>query len=276
MTSLAAAVGVDSRGPSSLYIITDSRITWGSPSERWDWGRKTFRSPSSPDVFGYCGDAYFVPLALAQVFELAALGVINLGNLSAVERHLVIFDLLKRSISASATSHIDDVSVFHGTRDGELMPSRFLLWRMHFDKTTRAWRDEELVLNETESYFAHIDGSGASHVKKFADRWVGSSAAGTSRAAMHSFTQSLRSGEDQFSGGAPQLVGLWRKGHARQFGFSWNGKPYMAGMEVPPTADFTQVDWFNHLFERCDGRTGSKLAEASSHRASLIPRKKSS
>ncbi len=97
MTSLAAAVGVDSRGPASLYIITDSRITWTKPSERWDWGRKTFRSLSSPDIFGYCGDAYFVPIALGQILDLIALDVVRLSGLPADERHLIIFTLAGRN-----------------------------------------------------------------------------------------------------------------------------------------------------------------------------------
>jgi hypothetical protein len=213
-------------------------------------------------------------MALAQILDLVALNVISLRNLTATERHLIIVDLLTRSIAASSTQHIADVSLFHGARDGEFMESRFRLWRMRFNRITRTWTDEELVLTETESYFVHLDGTGASHVKRFASTLENSSSAGTSRAAMYAFTQSLHSGVDPFSGGAPQLVGLWRKGLARQFGFCWNGNPYVAGMQVPATIDFAQLDWFNHLFERCDGRTGSKLAGAQSHRASLAPRKK--
>jgi hypothetical protein len=272
MTSLAAAVAVDSRGPSALYVITDSRITWGSASERWDWGRKTFASSTSPDIFGYCGDAYFTPMALSQVLDLTALNVIRLSQISADERHSNFLELLKNAIAASATQHMEDITVFHGSRDGEFMESRFRLWRTHMERASRVWKDEELQLTESASYLALLDGSGASHVERYALAGSASKAAGTSRAAMYSFTKSLRSGADPFSGGAPQLVGLWRKGLARQFGFCWNGQSYIAGMQVPSTADHSKVDWFNHLFERCDGRTGSKLPKAKSHRASLAPR----
>jgi hypothetical protein len=276
MTSLAAALAIDARGPAALYMIADSRISWEDVNKRtivgrWDWGRKTFRSPSSPDIFGYCGDAYFVPVILSQIVDLVALNVIRLDGLSADRRHQVVFDCLERAI-AESPEFAGDVSVFHGARDNEFMSSKFRLWRMRFDKNSRKWCDEELALNDTESYFAHLDGTGASHVQRVQSQSLG--APGTSRAAIFAFTQSLRSGTDPYSGGAPQLVGIWRRGTARQFGFCWNGRPYICGLQVPLAADFTQVDWFNHLFERCDGKTGSKLKGATSHRASLNPRKR--
>jgi hypothetical protein len=272
MTSLAAAMAVDSRGPSALYIITDSRITWVVASEHWDRGRKTFTSPTSPDIFGYCGDAYFIPMALSQALDLAWLSVIRLNPMSSEERHSTFFELLKDAIGASATRHMQDITVFHGSRDGEFMGCRFRLWRTHMDRVTKIWQDEELPLTENASYVAYLDGTGASHLQRYVSAGSASRAAGTSRAAVYAFTQSLRSGADPFSGGAPQLVGLWRNGSARQFGFCWNGRSYIAGMEVPSSADHSKVDWFNHLFERCDGKTGSKLPRAKSHRASLAPR----
>jgi hypothetical protein len=104
MTSLAAAIACDSRGPSALYLITDSRITWVQPTERWDVGRKTFASLVSADVFGYCGDAYFMPIALGQVLSLVASGVVDTTTASAEERHTAVLDLLKNSLGKSLQS----------------------------------------------------------------------------------------------------------------------------------------------------------------------------
>jgi hypothetical protein len=68
MTTLISWVGVDSRSASSVYIASDSRISWGS-SNCWDTGRKVFASKIRPDVFGYCGDVLFPTQVLGQLIE---------------------------------------------------------------------------------------------------------------------------------------------------------------------------------------------------------------
>jgi hypothetical protein len=165
----------------------------------------------------------------------------------------------------------DDATFFHGSRDGELMTSRFRLWRSHYDQKSKRWTDEELQLAYGASYLAHIDGTGATQVRREDATMAKSKARGTSRAAMHAFFQALHSKADPFTGGPPQLVGLWRKGLSQQFGIWWYGKSYVGGMEVPMIGQDAKVNWFNHLFERCDGK-GKKLRDANSHRASLKPR----
>jgi hypothetical protein len=269
MTSLAAMVARDSRGPSSLYLMTDSRITWGESSQHWDAGRKTFASPVGADIFGYCGDAYFMPMTLGQVISIAAAKILDLSSPEADMRHQLILSLLTPSLSMIKTKHVLPMTLFHGARDSELMTSRFRLWRSQFDPKTMSWSDEELVV-EDRSYLAAINGSGKTHVESYERKVAKTSAAGTSRAAVHAFCSSLRSSADPFSGGAPQLVGLWRKGPARQFGFFWNGKSFVGGMQVTSDLDRESMDWFNHLFERCDGRTGQRLAGSSSHRSTRL------
>lgn len=268
MTSLAVAIARDSRGPSALYIITDSRITWRTPAERWDAGRKTFASHVGPDIFGYCGDAYFLPMALGQVLSMSTHGVVNFDSYPAEKRHELVLSLLARSISMIATRFALPMTLFHGARDGEFMASKFRLWRSEIRPTSLTWSDTELEVRD-QSYLAVLDGTGASHVRTYEGKMQSTPAAGTSRAAIHAFCQSLHSGNDPYSGGAPQLVGLWRKGPAKQFGFCWHGKYFIAGMEVPDSIEREKIVWFNNLFERCDGRTGRRIVGSASHRSSL-------
>ena len=61
MTSLLAWVGVDSRHLSSIYLASDSRISWGDVAN-WDFGRKLFASTKYPEIIGYVGDVLFPSL----------------------------------------------------------------------------------------------------------------------------------------------------------------------------------------------------------------------
>ena len=52
MTMLASWVGIDTHGPASAYIISDSRISWNE-QENFDHGKKVFASKNYPELFGY-------------------------------------------------------------------------------------------------------------------------------------------------------------------------------------------------------------------------------
>ena len=173
--------------------------------------------------------------------------------------------IFRASIRQQAFTPISSFSVFHGTRDGELMSSRFRLWQTSYKVATQRWTDKEHDLSQNHSCLAHLDGTGKNVIEKRRNDWVQTSAKSTSRAAIWAFCDALGSGEDQFSGGAPQLVGLWRKEPAQNFGFLWNGRRYLSGLEVARNSSWDAVHWFNHLFERCDGRTGNRLKSAQRH-----------
>lgn len=265
MTSLAVALSIDSRGPCAMYIVTDSRFTWGTKSKRWDAGQKTFSPVNYPDVFGFCGNAYFPPLALRQMIDLVNAGIIFRPSETAEYRHQRAIDVIRSAIENRSHAPISNFSIFHGARDGEFMTSKFRAWKTQYASKTGEWTDQELDLSNGQSYLAHIDGSGATTVSRYADRWRRTSAEGTTRAAIGAFCDALYSESDEFTGGPPQLVGIWRKGVARQFGFIWCGKRYLCGVEVPSDAQFDSVDWFNQRFERFDGEKIKRLEDAQRH-----------
>src|SRR5258705_12262992 len=67
MTSIVAWAGVDSRRVGTIYIASDSRISWGR--YQWDQGRKVFACRKAPHIFGYWGDVLFPALALPVLVE---------------------------------------------------------------------------------------------------------------------------------------------------------------------------------------------------------------
>lgn len=268
MTSLAVTLSVDSRGPAALYIVTDSRITWGSNLKRWDAGQKTFVSARTPDVFGFCGDAFFPPAMLRQIIDQVNVGLLLTEDAGSHERHSTVAAALESAMSIAVDVDVTPFAVFHGTRENEQMKSRFRLFRTEYSKTA-GWIDSELDLDSDRSYLAHLDGSGKRVIEIRRKDWIGTTAEGTSRAAVWAFCDALQSGRDLLSGGPPQLVGIWRTGPGRAFGFLWHGKPFFSGLEVGDLADFASVQWFNHLFERCDAATGRRRPGAQRQRKPL-------
>lgn len=265
MTSLAASLSVDQRGPCALYIITDSRITWGKTSaQRWDAGQKAFASRTTPDVFGYCGDAFFPPVVIRQILEQVESGLI-LGRCDDADtRHSRMAGMMQATVATQVATPIEKFSVFHGARDGGGMQSRFRLWQISYSAATQRWVDKEYDIIGDRSYLVHIDGTGRNMIENSARTWDGTGAEGTSRAAVWSFCEALDRGADPFSGGAPQIVGIWRKGVGHNFGMIWKGKRFLSGLEVKEEAAWDRVDWFNDRFERCSGETGVLLDRAQS------------
>ena len=85
MTTLIAWVGVDQRGPSSLYLASDSRFTW-LEGITWDSGCKIFASRTHPALLGYCGDVVFSSISIAQALELIDSDLLFPADASAVEK----------------------------------------------------------------------------------------------------------------------------------------------------------------------------------------------
>jgi hypothetical protein len=266
MTSLAVSLSVDARGPCALYIITDSRTTWGNSTHHWDSGQKTFASRRFPDVFGYCGDAFFPPMTPRQTIEQLDVGLVCSDGAKAEERQGAFFRILEVAMkTVTGSPPILPFVVYHGAREGQGLTASFRLWQMHYTGPPANWSTVECAIAAEHSYLVQLDGSGGKFISSREAEWKKSSVGGTSRSAIWAFCEALRSGKDPFSGGSPQLVGLWRIGAGRNFGFLWNGKPYLAGLEVVGNIKTETVHWFNHLFERCDASTGSRLKFAQKH-----------
>ncbi|MGR9268170.1 hypothetical protein [Rhizobium leguminosarum] len=264
MTSLAAAISIDSRGPCALYIVSDSRITWRGLGGHWDVGQKTFASRTTPHIFGFCGNAAFPPAALRQVIELLDMGVLDDCESSEVA-HARFIDIFNSNLSAATNKFFDGFSILHGSREGAGMKCKFRLWKTDYFHSTDKLYDQEVQIEQLRSCFIRIDGSGRSIVQDRFEMWNLSEFAGTTRAAMWSFCEALSSGKDNASGGAPQLVGLKRVGPSERLGMIWAGKRYVSGMEVLESDNVDRLNWFNEAFERCSGKTGTRLEKASIH-----------
>ena len=105
MTSLAAWVGVDGRGTSSLYFVSDSRLTWAPAGLEWSLGRKLFASKTTTDIFGYCGDVLFPSLVLGQLESLLNASVLFVGGEAPYDRHELFVRMIQKSLESYPTGN---------------------------------------------------------------------------------------------------------------------------------------------------------------------------
>ena len=107
-------------------------------------------------------------------------------------------------------------------------------------------------------------GSGAKEFNKNLKRYQDGPNRGTSRSVFHCFCDTLFNIKDKQCGGAPQLVGVYRKpgSPAIAYGIIVDKKRYFLGAPIDKNVDFEGVEWRNDLFELCDGKTMKRLSHA--------------
>ena len=263
MTSFVAWIGVDSRGPASVYLASDSRISWGQ-NLVWDYARKLFASQRNPELLGYVGDVLFPSLVLGQLTSAIDLGSLLDGAASPTEKWTRIQSCIKQSFSAFPSSERRTFTVVYATRELEGMNSKFYVRTLSWG-IEESWAEAAIPI-PSASGLLHVLGSGAGSILRWQQRWDSSSQGRTSRAVFSAFCDALQSGEDPLTGGAPQLVGLYRQGPGRALGVVYESKPFLFGLHADPFRGSADLEWRDGLFERCDP-TGQVLAEAQRHHA---------
>src|SRR5689334_18933450 len=118
MTLLTSWVGVDTHGIASIYIASDSRITWTN-SVTFDFGRKVFAFNNYPDILGYCGDVLFPSIVLGQIVEMADNGLLFDENYNCKQKFEAIKEKLIQIFHKYPYEQvaIDSLQIIHASRD---------------------------------------------------------------------------------------------------------------------------------------------------------------
>ncbi|MGK0270061.1 MAG: hypothetical protein ACI88H_000696 [Cocleimonas sp.] len=256
MTSLIAWVGVDARAPASVYLASDSRLSWSKISN-WDTGRKLFSSKNKPEILGYCGDVLFPSQKLGQIMEQIDNDLLISEEMSIEEKQLKLFESIKSSFGDLPIAQKRKFDVAYCTRVDDLMASEFGFCRFSWCPIT-GWAYNVIDLPKT-SQLIDVLGSGTNSVKRWYGKWKRSDVKGTSRSVFSAFCDSISSKEDPLTGGAPQLVGIYRKGASKTFGIIFNSCRYFLGDRVNDDLSLNHIEWRNELFERYDGEQLSLL-----------------
>lgn len=264
MTLLVSWIGVDTHGTASAYIAADSRVSWGDIAV-FDHGRKVFAFRHSPDILGFCGDVFFPTMVLSQITEIADRGLLFSPKSSCKER----FESIKEKLVHQFQKYprmidgitADILQVIHISRDPTnnlKFECRLIEWRRG-----KGWSGKDTAMPQ-ESGILFILGSGSNEFSTNYDRYRNGSDHGTSRCVFHCFCDTLFNIKDAKCGGAPQLVGIYRKPHssALTYGIINKKQRYFLGAGIDNNVDFTNVEWRNDLFELCDGKSMKRFAQA--------------
>lgn len=258
MTTQISWIGVDSRVPSSVYIATDSRISWGG-KDTWDAGQKVFCSISSPQIWGYSGDVLFPSQAIGQFVHALDNGAFKSEKFCASAAHAMFRDSLKNQFENFPARYRRNFSIIHCARINEGMKTRFAVWETSWVQGT-GWSDQQISTPKT-SDLIQVKGSGRGAFKGWNMKLKKSEVGSTSRAVFQAFTQSIRSEIDPLTAGPPQLVALRQRGSGLSHAMSWDNKVWLNGIEVILT-ESSGIECYNENFERCDLKTGIRLPNA--------------
>jgi hypothetical protein len=240
--------------PRAMYLASDSRITWGSDAHRWDAGRKVFAPINEPHLFGYCGDVVFPSLVLGQLIAAIDQGILFASDAGGDEKNRIILETIKESHLRRHNVQEQDFVIVHACRLNDWPSTRFGCWTIRYEASSAQWQCSELPVPATTGIVVAL-GSGANAARSHADRWAESDVGGTSRAIFSGFCDAVMSGNDQLTGGMPQISGLYTEGPPRPLGFVEGGQLFLHGLQLPSGGPMTNIEWRDRLFQRVNPTT---------------------
>lgn len=262
MTSLLSWASYASKNdavPSAIYIVSDSRITWGSSSRRWDAGRKLFSCRIEAHIFGYCGDVVFPSLVLAQITSAIDSGILFPDNADADQRHSLVFQSLQKSFERRHNARDESFSIVHALRMGEDDERAYHAWQVSYDAPKKEWLSAPIPIPRETGILAVL-GSGTKSVNKYVRLWRDSDVGNRSSAIFSAFCDALFSEEDPSSGGTPQIAALHRGSHGQIIGFIHDGIHYLHGLQIMPGGLLDRLRWRDRHFQTINPRTLKRAA----------------
>jgi len=175
------------------------------------------------------------------------------------DRFKRLSNLIMKSFSTLPSCVQNPFTILYCSRLNESLKSTFELYRLDWSHKN-GWKTSQPELPSHSDLILSL-GSGKESILASHLNWQKTEVKGTSRSVFSAFCDSLESGQDPLSGGAPQLVGIYRKGAARSFGIIFNDQKYLLGLPVE-NENLKSVEWRNHLFEESDPNTNQRQTNA--------------
>lgn len=273
MTLIVSWIGVDTHGPGSAYIVSDSRFSWFT-GQKFDYGKKVFASNRYPEIFGYSGDVLFPSTVLSQIIEMIDSNLLFDEEMTCDQKNQSVVQKLAHSFSKYPTDACSDIlSIIHISRDTIVNGyPEFYCYLLEWTSSS-GWKTSKIKIPD-KSEVLLVMGSGKNEFITNYSRYNSSVNTGTSRNVFHCFIDTLFNISDTNCGGPPQLVGIYRKPNssAQNYGIIFNDKRYFLGAETPYASYFDRIEWRNELFECCDGLT-KRILGIAAKQPDLLSRK---
>ena len=255
MTLLVAWTGIDSRSPASVYIATDSRISWGTKGD-FDFANKTFALKQFPAIIGYCGDSLASQMLISQA--IAVVDAISDYTGTYLEN---LVDLFVRVIARNYTNYPMNLSTGSFTvvvcgKATLKSAGDFECYRI--DSTFKATKKSKLSLPEQSGPIL-VAGSGKSDFEELYSTHQASDNPNksTSRDVFHAFYKSITAGKNPTVGPIPQIVSVYRKPNTggSHCGVLARGHRFISGQLIDMDVVPQGMQWFNDNFELTDPHT---------------------
>lgn len=265
MTLIASWVSADNKPeglvPSALYIGADSQYTWPD-GRNYGFGQKTFCCINSPEIFGFCGDVLFPLNTINQLVALIDSSCFFKPDDPAEIKAGIVFDFIRDAFVNYPLKNIK-FTIIYGTRSN----GSFSIFRIYTDSSHNLTYEEMPI--PSESNLVISDGSGS---EDFKVRWsemddFRKDNYRTTRNVVYCLCNSIHNGNDKQTGGQPQIVGLYRGGNGKVFGYMNDGKRFLYGRETDfdNTLNLQMVEWRNNKFERINPEDMNLIHNASRH-----------
>lgn len=231
--------------PAAIYVVTDSRITWGNKST-WDCAQKVFCATHSKEIFGYCGDVMCVTQTLSQIVQLANLGAFNSSWNTREKAHLYASLIRDALITYPKEQIVSNSSLIYVQRLNKTYDVYEIKIPKNLDISV-----EKISLTKSlpgskiaERTDRIVRGSGASTFKEKLE-------SDTTYQAFHRFCECIDDEGLSDVGGVPQAVTIRRNGDCLILGINTNGKNRALGLSVNFPEQFPGIkEWKNENFER--------------------------
>lgn len=256
MTLIVGWLACDQRGPCSAYIASDSRIS--DNRNFYDNSQKTFALKKTPDILGYCGETLFTYQILARLTSMCDAGMLLSSDMDYQDRSEIIFKEIKKAHQAYKLND-SSIKIYHIGRNAKrLFNANLYFWN------GRIWTNLKIETNYNQSMKLFSDGSGKN---EFEERFLSfkyGNNEGTSRNYFHCFCDIVKNVKDKYTGGIPQLVGLYngRKFNGMYHGIIVDGQAYYQALKVENAYEMSNIRWYNENFEICDWNTKQRKIEA--------------
>jgi hypothetical protein len=262
MTLLVAWTGIDSRSPASVYIATDSRVSWGK-EDHFDNSNKTFALRQFPAILGYCGDSLssqmLISQAIAVIEAIPEYKRTKLEDLVDIFIRLIVRNYKQypaKLTTGSFTVVICGKSTISSAGD-------FECFRIdsNFNKTTKT----KLSFPSVSGPIV-VAGSGKNEFEsQYEKRQVTDNPnKSTSRDVFHSFYQTISQSKNYSVGPIPQIVSVIRKPNTggTHCGVVVEEKRYISGQLIDRDIAPLGLQWFNDNFEITNPHTKQREFDA--------------